>query len=63
MHSSGVECQSLPRRETEVTVRVRALVAIVDVRVEMDIVFTFRAKLLATVWRKRGGEGGERERE
>ena len=36
------------------------LVAIVDVRVEMDVVFTLRAKLLTTIWER---EGGERERE
>ena len=62
MNSSCVERQPLSRREAEVTVRMRALVAIVDVRVEMDVVFCFRAELLATVCREReGGEGRRKE--
>jgi hypothetical protein len=56
-----VEGQPLSRRKAEVTVRVRALVAIVDVRVEMNVVLALRAKLLTAVCEKEGRET-EKER-
>ena len=58
MHSSCVKGQPLPGGEAEITVWMRTLVAIVNVRVEMDVIFSFRTELLTTVWRER-----ERERE
>ena len=49
MYSSGMEGQPLSRGKAEVTVWVRTLVAVVDVRVEVNVVFTLRAKLLTAV--------------
>ena len=55
---SRVEGQPLSWRKAEVTVRMGTLVAVVNVRVEMNVVLALRAKLLTTVWGKR-----EKERE
>ena len=49
MNGTGMEGQPLPGGKAEVAVWVGTLVTVVDVRVEMNIVFTLRTKLLATV--------------
>ena len=59
MDGSRVKCQPLSRRKAEVTVRMRTLVAIVNVRVKMNVILTLRAKLLTAVCE--GGGVGERE--
>ena len=46
---SRVEGQPLSRGKAEVTVRMGTLVAVVYVRVEMNVILTLRAELLTTV--------------
>ena len=49
MDSSRVEGQPLSRGKAKVTVRMGTLVAVVNVRVEMNVVLTLGAELLTTV--------------